>query len=113
MTRGDIWWADLGVPLGSEPGFRRPVLIVQDNAFNDSKINTIMVAALTTNLTLATAPGNIFLSKGESQLPRDSVINISQLAALDRTRFLKKAGRLSHALMDDVDGSLKLVLGLS
>ena len=71
MTRGDIWWIDLGIPFGSEPGFRRPVIIIQDDSFNDSNINTIIVIPLTTNLNLSEAPGNFLLTKKESALSKD------------------------------------------
>jgi mRNA interferase MazF len=77
MMRGEIWWADFGVPFGSEAGYRRPVLIVQDDVFNDSRMRTIVVVPLTTNLRLSEAPGNVFVSKKESTLTKDSVILVA------------------------------------
>ena len=84
MTRGEIWWVDLGIPFGSEPGYKRPVLIIQDNSFNESNINTIIVVPLTTNLNIATAPGNVLLSRKDTNLSKDSVVNVSQIVTLDR-----------------------------
>jgi mRNA interferase MazF len=112
MTRGEIWWADLGGPSGSEPGLLRPVLIIQDNSFNESHIPTIIIACLTTNLTLAEAPGNVFMPKSISKLPKDSIVNVSQIASLDRGRFEKKNSKLDRDAMFEVDKGLKLVLGL-
>ena len=77
MTRGEIWWADFGIPYGSETGFDRPILIIQSDSFNRSNINTTIIVPLTTNLRLADAPGNVFLDKEESGLPKDSVVNVS------------------------------------
>ncbi len=113
MTRGEIWWVDLGLPVGSEPGFKRPVLVIQDDAFNQSNINTVIVVAITSNLNLAEAPGNLILSKKDSSLPKESVLNVSQMVTLDRSRFLRKAGKLKQARMTAVDEGLRLVLGLS
>jgi mRNA interferase MazF len=112
MTRGEIWWADLGLPFGSEPAFKRPVLIVQDNAFNSSKISTTIVLSLTTNIDLAEAPGNVFLSKKETKLPKDSVVNVSQIATIDRNRLLEKVSKLSSEKVSDIDSGLCLVLNL-
>lgn len=112
MTRGEIWWADLGVPLGSEPGFRRPVLVVQDDPFNASRIQTMIVASITSNVALAEAPGNVFLERAESGLPKDSVVNVSQLATLDKRRLVAKAGSLRRRTTEEVDAGLGLVLGL-
>ncbi len=113
MTRGEIWWVDLGLPVGSEPGFKRPVLVIQDDVFNQSNINTIVVFAITSNLRLADAPGNSILSRKDSNLPKDSVLNVSQLATIDRGRFLRKAGKLKQSRMNAVEEGLRLVLGLS
>ncbi|PKA14312.1 type II toxin-antitoxin system PemK/MazF family toxin [Leptospira haakeii] len=112
MIRGEIWWVDLGIPFGSEPGFRRPVLIVQDDSFNESNINTVIVISITSNLNLAEAPGNVSLSKKDSNLSKDSVVNVSQTVTLDRERFLNKAGKLRSNKMSEVEEGLKLVLGL-
>jgi len=112
MMRGEIWWVDLGIPVGSELGFKRPVLIVQDDSFNESNINTIIAIAITSNLDLAEAPGNIVLSKKESNLSKDSVVNVSQIVTLDRERFLTRAGRLKSNKMTQVENGIKLVVGL-
>ncbi len=112
MTRGEIWWADLPEPRGSEPGFRRPVLVIQANAFNRSRIQTAIVAVISSNLRLADAPGNVLLPASVSGLPRDSVVNVSQILTLDREFLTEEAGKLPGRLMADVDAGLKLVLEL-
>ncbi|MCX5752835.1 MAG: type II toxin-antitoxin system PemK/MazF family toxin [Candidatus Krumholzibacteria bacterium] len=112
MLRGEIWWASLPVPRGSEPGYRRPVVIVQSNAFNRSEISTIVVAAISSNLRLAEAPGNIFLKRRESKLPKDSVINVSQLLTLDKKYLTEKTGQLSSRHMLELEEGLKMVLSL-
>ena len=112
MTRGEIWWADLPEPRGSEPGFRRPVLIIQANSFNRSGINTVIVAVITSNLRLAELPGNVFLPAQKNGLPRDSVVNISQLLTLDRSFLTEEVDKLPNRLMAEVDAGLRLVLEL-
>ena len=112
MLRGEIWWASLRVPRGSEPGYRRPVVIVQADEFNRSDISTIIVAAISSNLHLAEAPGNIYLKRRESGLPKESVINVSQLLTLDKTYLSEKAGRLSPRHVLELEESLKLVLSI-
>ncbi|QOI43222.1 type II toxin-antitoxin system PemK/MazF family toxin [Leptospira interrogans serovar Canicola] len=112
MIRGKIWWVDLGIPFGSEPGFKRPVLIIQDDSFNQSNINTIVSIAITSNLNLSEAPGNVFISKKDSSLSKDSVINVSQIVTLDKERFLNKAGKLKSNKLGEVEIGLKLVTGL-
>ena len=112
MWRGDVWWADLQPPLGSGPGFRRPVLIVQDDSFNSSGIRTAVVAMITGNLRLATAPGNVLLSASLAILKVDSVVNVSQLFSVDRTLLTDYVGSLPDTLLKKVDNGLLLVLGL-
>ena len=112
MQRGEIWWADLPEPSGSEPGFRRPVLVIQDDAFNASQIRTVIVAVITSNLALADAPGNVFLPRKKTGLPRDSVLNVSQILTLDRSMLTELIGALSGDLQDEVDEGLRLVLYL-
>jgi len=112
MTRGEIWWADLGIPLGSEPGFNRPVVVIQDDSFNRSKIRTVIVASITSNLNLADAPGNVYIEKEESGLPKNGVVNISQISTLDRRRLLEKSTPLSQSTMAEIDYGLKLVLNI-
>jgi mRNA interferase MazF len=112
MTRGEIWWADFGIPFGSESGFRRPVLIIQDDAFNRSKISTIVVVPLTTNLALEEAPGNVFLSKEVSKLSKDSVIVVSQVSVINRQRLLEQAAKVQRKIIDEAEDGFRLVLGL-
>ena len=112
MKRGEIWWADLPNPVGSGPGYKRPVLVVQANPFNASRISTVIVATVTSNLALAEAPGNVRIGKSDSGLPQPSVVNVSQLITLDRATLSKKVKALPGATMDKVDAGLKLVLSL-
>ena len=112
MHRGEIWWAELPVPKGSGPGYRRPVLIVQADSFNRSRISTAVAAVISSNLRLADAPGNVFLSRRLSGLPKDSVVNISQLVTLDREYLSERAGNLSQKQMATVDDGLRLVLSI-
>ena len=112
MTRGEIWWADLPEPRGSEPGFRRPVLIIQADSFNRSGIRTVIVAVITSNLRLVDAPGNVLLPALVTGLPRDSVVNVSQLLTLDRLFLTELVDKLSGRLLTDVETGLRLVLAL-
>ena len=111
-TRGEVWWASLPPPRGSEPGHERPVLIVQSNRFNESHIQTVVVAAITSNLRLADAPGNIRVKPSDSGLPKISVVNVSQLITVSRQFLTEKAGRLPSSVMNEVADGLRLVLGL-
>ncbi len=113
MKRGELWWADLPDPVGSGPGYRRPVLIVQTNPFNASRISTIIVIVVTSNLTLADAPGNVRIGKSDSGLPQASVVNVSQVITLDRSVLKHKIKSLPNNIMDKVNNGLKLVLSLS
>lgn len=113
MKRGEIWWADLADPLGSAPGFRRPVLVIQSDPFNASRIGTVVVAAITSNLGRADAPGNVRLSKSDSGLAKPSVVNVSQLLTVDRAILSRKVKSLPASAMETVDAGLKLVLGLN
>lgn len=108
--RGEIWWASLAAPRGSEPGFRRPVLVVQSNRFNESRIGTVVVAAITSNLALAEAPGNVLLRAGV--LSRPSVVNVSQVLTVSREFLVEKVGPVSPAVLNEVSAGLRLVLGL-
>ena len=112
MRRGEIWWASLGEPHGSAPGFRRPVLVVQSNDFNESAIGTSICAAITSNMRLADAPGNVRVTRRVSGLPHDSVINVSQLITLDKQILTENVGRLPAQSMRDVEAGIKLVLAL-
>ncbi len=112
MQRGEIRWASLPAPKGSGPGLRRPVLVIQSDPFNASRIQTVIVAVITSNLQLAEAPGNVLLKKRMSRLPKDSVVNVSQLLSLDRSFLSKPIRRLSPEQMDRISEGLRLVLGL-
>jgi mRNA interferase MazF len=112
IRRGEIWWADLGVPRGSAPGLRRPVLVVQSDDFNRSRISTVVIAALTSNTDLAAAPGNVLCRPRTTGLSKPSVINVSQISTLDRRFLLERVGALPAATMREVEDGLKLVLGL-
>ena len=112
MKRGEIWWASLPDPVGSEPGYRRPVLIVQSDAFNRSGIRTVICAAVTSNLNLAGAPGNVHLSTRASGLPKPSVVNVSQLITLDRKRLTERIKGLDAPSLLQVDEGLRLIMTL-
>ncbi|MEO5566144.1 MAG: type II toxin-antitoxin system PemK/MazF family toxin [Luteimonas sp.] len=112
MKRGEIWWARLPDPVGSGPGYRRPVLVIQDNAFNASRIATVVVAVLTSNLALADAPGNVRVARADSGLARPSVVNVSQLVTLDRDVLVEKVKLLPGATLDQIDDGIRLVLAL-
>ena len=112
MRRGEVWWADLPRPAGSEPGFRRPVLIVQADEFNRSRIGTVIAAAITSNLSLAAAPGNVTLTKRSVGLDRESVVNISQVITLDKTYLTERVGRLPERKLREVEDGLRLVFAL-
>jgi len=109
---GEVWWADLPEPAGSGPGYRRPVVVVQSDEFNRSRIQTVVVVAITSNMRLAAAPGNVEISRRGTGLLRESVVNVSQLLTLDKRILTKKAGKLSAAKMRDVQDGLRLVLAL-
>ena len=112
MMRGELWWAEFGIPYGSEIGHTRPVLIVQDDGFNESRIKTVVVLPLTTNMRLLDAPGNVFLGKRESKLANDSVVIVAQLYAVDRGRLKEKISKVTKNIMEQVTIGMKLVLGM-
>lgn len=112
IVRGEIWWALLPAPIASEPGYRRPLLVIQSNDFNQSRISTVISAVITSNLHLADAPGNILLSKKESGLPKKSVINVSQLITVDKSFFTEKIGSISALKLKEVETGIRLVLSL-
>jgi mRNA interferase MazF len=112
MRRGELWWADFGIPYGSEPGYKRPVLIIQNDFFNNSKINTTIVIPLTTNLILADAPGNILITKHESKLKRNSIIIISQIEVIDRRRLIEKITKIDKAIIEMIENNILFVLGI-
>ena len=111
IAQGEVWWADLAEPEGSEPGFRRPVVVVQGDAFNRSRIATVVCVALTGNLRWAQAPGNVLLSARTTGLPRDSVANVSQLVTLDREALSERVGSLPAKKLELVLLGIDVVLG--
>jgi mRNA interferase MazF len=112
ITRGDLFWADLGAPVGSRPAKVRPVLVVSSDLYNDTSLNTVIVAAVTSNTRLAAMPGNTFLPAGSTGLPRDSVVNVTALQTLNRSELGEPAGLVAGDLLAQVDRGLRLVLGL-
>ena len=112
MKRGEVWWADLPEPTASEPGFRRPVLVLQSDDFNHSRISTVVVATINSNTKLAAAPGNVFLSKRSVKLGRESVVNVSQIVTLDKTFLTERVGRMPAPKFREVEEGVRLVLAL-
>lgn len=106
IRQGDVFWVDLGEPSGSAPGYRHPHVVIQNNLFNRSRINTVVVCAITSNLKRAAAPGNVLLEKGEANLPKRSVVNVSQIFTVDKANLVEKIGTLSskrvHQILDGV-----------
>jgi mRNA interferase MazF len=112
IQRGDVWWAGLPAPAGSEPGYKRPILIVQSDDFNKSRIRTVAAVVITSNLRLSDAPGNVFLPRKSSGLSKDSVANVSQLVTIDKSFLIEKAGKLRVPELQDVEAGIRLVLSL-
>ena len=112
MRRGEIWWASLTRPQDSELGYRRPVLIVQSDVFNRSKIRTIIVAVITSNTRLAKAPGNLLLNHKQSGLPKPSVVNVSQIITLDKLHLTERVSKIGQRELQSVEDGLRLVLSL-
>jgi mRNA interferase MazF len=110
INQGDLYWVDLGEPSGSAPGFRRPFVVIQNDAFNRSKINTVVVCALSSNLKLSQAPGNVLLKKGEASLPKASVVNISQVMTLDKEDLGSKIGQMSKKRMEEIIDGFQILL---
>lgn len=111
IARGEVWWADLGEPARSEPGYRRPVVVVQGDSFNRSRIATVVCVALTSNLRWADAPGNVVLTAKTTGLPKDSVANVSQIITLDRASLIERVGVLPEAKLELLLFGIDLVLG--
>lgn len=112
MYRGEIWWANLSDPVGSEPGYRRPILVVQDDIFTQSRISTVIVVIITSNIQLAEAPGNVLLPKEATGLPRDSVANVSQILTVDKKFLVECIGSLPNDLQEEIDDGLRTILYL-
>lgn len=113
IAQGEVWWADLGDPAGSEPGYRRPVVVVQGDAFNASRLRTVVCVALTSNTRWADAPGNVLLPARATGLRRPSVANVSQLVTVDRATLIERTGRLSASQLGLVLAGIDVVLGRS
>lgn len=111
ISQGEIWWADLPAPTGSGPGFRRPVVVVQCDALNRSRIATVVCVPLTSNLKWASAPGNVPLSARISGLPKDSVANVSQIVTIDRQLLGERVGKLSRSKLELMLSGIDIVLG--
>lgn len=112
IERGEIWWATLPEPTASEPGYRRPVLVVQADSFNQSRIATVIAVVLTSNTKLAKAPGNVLLSRKVTGLSKDSVANVSQVVTADKSFLTEFVGSLSAKKLQQVEDGLRLVLSL-
>ncbi len=110
INQGDIFWVQLGEPSGSKPGYRHPHVVVQNNLFNRSRINTVVVCALTSNLKRAEAPGNVLLSKGEANLPKRSVANISQIVTVDKSDLIEKIGTLPGTQIHKILAGIHLLI---
>jgi len=111
VSQGEVWWADLGEPRGSKPGFRRPVLVIQGDALNRSRIATAVCVALTSNVKWASAPGNVLLSESATGLPKESVANVSQIVTLDKSELTVRVGKLPKAKLELVLSGVDVVLG--
>ena len=113
VAQGDVWWAELGEPVGSAPGYRRPVLVVQGDAFNRSAIATVVCVPITSNLKWAAAPGNVTLRPADSGLPKESVANVSQVVAVDRATLVERMAKVPAAKLELVLRGIDIVLGRS
>lgn len=109
IKQGEIYWVDLAEPKGSEPGYRHPHIVIQNNLFNDSRINTTVVCSLTSNLNRAKAPGNVMLDKGEANLSKQSVVNISQIFTVNKADLIEKIGQVSEKRMLEILDGIKLL----
>jgi mRNA interferase MazF len=110
IDQGDVYWVDLGEPAGSEPGYRHPHVVIQNNLFNRSRINTVVACALTSNLRRAEVPGNVLLEKGEANLPRQSVVNVSQIYTVNKRDLVEKMGSLSQRRVRQILAGVMLVI---
>jgi mRNA interferase MazF len=111
ISQGEIWWADLPQPIGSGPGYRRPVLVIQSDALNRSGVSTVVCVPLTTNLVWADAPGNVLLASAVTGLPKDSVANVSQIIALDKSLLSDRVGKVPRAKLDLLFAGVDVILG--
>lgn len=112
MKRGEVWWADLGEPVGSGPGYRQPVVVISTDTFNESRISTVIVVVMTSNLRLAAAPGNVQVAARETGLRKDSVVNVSQVLTVDKGVLIDRIGHLPGDRLGEVEVGLRDVMGL-
>ncbi len=110
IQQGEIYWIDLGDPVGSSPGYKHPHVVIQNNVFNQSRINTVVVCVITSNLKRAKAPGNVLLNEGEGNLPRQGVVNVSQIFTVDKSELEEKIGKLSSKRVNEILAGVQLVL---
>ncbi len=110
IKQGDIFWIELPAPRGSESGYRHPHVVIQNNLFNCSRINTVVLCALTSNLQRASSPGNVLLKKGEANLPKASVVNITQIITLNKSELEEKIGTLSPKRIDEINNGIKQLI---
>lgn len=110
IRQGEIYWIDFGQPRGSEPGYRHPHIVIQNNLFNSSKINTVVVCTLTSNLKRASSPGNLILAKGEANLTKKSFVNISQVYTVNKTELIEKIGEVSEKKLIQILNGIKLLM---
>lgn len=109
IKQGEIYWVDLAEPKGSEPGYRHPHIVIQNNLFNDSRINTTVICSLTSNLNRAKVPGNVMLNKGEANLSKQCVVNISQIFTVNKADLIEKIGQVSEKRMLEILDGIKLL----
>lgn len=112
IRRGEVWWASLPAPSGSEPGYERPVLVLQSDDFNRSRIATVIAVILTSNMKLALAPGNVFLSRQQTGLPKESVANVSQIVTIDKSFLTERVGVLRGNILKQIEEGIRLILCL-
>jgi len=110
IKQGEIYWVDLGDPYGSEPGYKHPHIVVQNNLFNSSKINTVAVCSLTSNLKRGLSPGNVILKKGEANLTKKSVVNITQIYTVNKTDLIEKIGQVGHERLREIITGIQLLI---
>jgi len=112
VKRGEVWWAGLGEPVGSGPGYRHPVVVISTDTFNDSRISTVIVVVVTSNLRLAAAPGNVKVEARDTGLRKDAVVNVSQVLTVDKGVLVQRIGHLPGDRLDEVEAGLREVMGL-
>jgi mRNA interferase MazF len=109
IKQGEIYWVELGEPRGSEPGYKHPHIVVQNNLYNSSRINTVVICSLTSNLKRGVSPGNVTLKKGEANLPKESVVNITQIYTVNKTDLVEKIGKVNHKRINEIITGIQLL----